>query len=54
MVRLLDIRKEMLARGYHPKDLPKIFPVGKINNMEWQSLAEQIAVLKAKGCDCKV
>lgn len=57
-LRLRDIRKEMLNRGYHPKELP--FPengltgvtFGKINT--WQTLEEQIEVLKEKGCNCQV
>lgn len=51
--RLWAIRKEMLRRGYNPKGLPDApMTFGKVN--EWQTLEEQIAVLKAKGCECAV
>lgn len=51
--RLAKIHKEMVSRGYHPKRLP--IPRGYIGANEykpWQSLEEQIEVLKHKGCDC--
>lgn len=55
--RLSIIRKEMLSRGYNPKLLPfkaqdKI--LWELDVTEWQSLEEQIEVLKAKGCNCKI
>lgn len=56
--RLNEVRKEMLSRGYHPKELPKL----KSNSMamyfgqikEWQTLEQQIEILKAKNCKCKL
>ena len=43
----------MLSRGYNPKDLPDAqmkFGVVK----EWQTLEQQVEILKAKGCKCKL
>lgn len=62
MNRLYKVRKEMLVRGYHPKELPfkydKTWLAGVIVQNQlikpWQTLDEQIAVLKQKGCTCKV
>ena len=51
--RLYLVRKEMLSRGYNPKDLPDAqmkFGVVK----EWQTLEQQVEILKAKGCKCKL
>lgn len=49
--RLYFVRKEMLARGYHPKPLPDApMTHGKVK--EWQTLEEQIEVLKNKHCQC--
>lgn len=55
-VRLLLVRHEMLVRGYHPKELPvySIFSHSFEPIREWQSLDEQKAILKAKGCKCKI
>ena len=51
--RLKLIRKEMLARGYNPKELPpEKKKRGKVN--EWQTLSEQIQVLRNKGCMCVI
>lgn len=51
--RLSVIRSEMLARGWNPKPLPKL--VNKHGAVkERQSLNEQIARLKEKGCNCNV
>ena len=52
--RLHAVRQEMLARGYHPKALPdgKMGCDGKVK--EWQTLEEQIEVLKGKGCKCNI
>lgn len=55
---LYDIRKEMLQRGYKPKKLPEIRHACKNNlcrydiNKEWQTLEEQVEVLRGKGCKC--
>lgn len=54
--RLQFVREEMLARGYHPKE----FYIENENKLircwpkEWQTLEEQIEILKSKGCKCKV
>ena len=52
--RLWAVRKEMLKRGYHPKELPdcKMKIGGKIN--EWQNLEQQIEILKSKHCKCNL
>jgi uncharacterized protein (TIGR02328 family) len=54
--RLYAIKQEMKKRGYHPKELPKVHFNFSFNNklVEWQSLDEQISILKAKGCNCQV
>lgn len=54
--RLQKIRSEMLTRGYHPKLLPEIGSYGfqRSKVKQWQSLEQQIEILKAKGCKCKV
>lgn len=51
-VRLKKVREEMLRRGYHPKDLP-VYNFSPLSPTPWQTLEEQIAILKAKNCDCK-
>lgn len=52
-VRLKDIRKEMLKRGYNPKPLPKLnLKKGKIKT--WQTLSEQIIHLRSKNCECNL
>jgi len=59
-LRLYEIREEMLKRGYNPKKLPNIRhkPVNEFCcsgfPKEWQTLDEQIEVLKQKGCDCNL
>ncbi len=54
-LRLHKIREEMLARGYKPKELPSSVPQVMIGfPKEWQSLEEQVEILKAKGCKCNV
>lgn len=56
--RLFQIRFEMQKRGYNPKQLP--YTPNKLTDMkytdikQWQTLEEQIEVLKSKKCDCKV
>lgn len=54
--RLLYVRNEMIKRGYHPKEVG--FPLHEMWGMgeckEWQTLDEQIQVLKSKGCKCKI
>lgn len=50
-------RNEMIKRGYNPKPLPDVNCEGKPlfgKLKEWQTLEEQIEVLKNKNCDCKV
>jgi hypothetical protein len=54
--RLGLVREEMLKRKYHPKDMPKKpYPLSVPEYepiKEWQTLEEQIEILKAKGCKC--
>jgi hypothetical protein len=54
--RLNYVRKEMINRGYHPHEMPEVLladlTYGKVK--EWQTLSEQIAILKNKKCKCKV
>ncbi len=52
-VRLRAIRQEMVARGYKPKELPLEVKFGGTIK-EWQTLEEQIEILKNKGCNCKI
>lgn len=52
--RLWAVRQEMLKRGYNPKPLPdaRMRCDGKV--IPWQTLEEQIEIIKYKKCDCKV
>jgi len=60
--RLKQIREEMLKRGYHPKELGlSWFNKGYLDGdghyqpnqlTPWQTLEEQIKILKTKGCKC--
>lgn len=60
--RLEKVRIEMIIRGYHPKemlntehDYPELkVMTGLKKPKEWQTLDQQIAILKSKGCKCKV
>ncbi len=55
--RLLLVRNEMLRRGYNPKLLPitlYTIPILKEQYKEWQTLDEQIEVLKLKKCNCNI
>ena len=53
--RLVFIRREMLARGYSPKLIPDYpLEITTKNYIPWQTLDQQIEVLKAKKCDCKI
>lgn len=52
--RMLKVRFEMLSRNYNPKP---IFPRhhnknGSVN--EWQTLEEQINILRLKNCKCMI
>ncbi len=56
-IRLKITREEMLKRGYNPKELPDMPSFELLGNKvrnDWQTLDEQIEVLKLKGCVCKV
>lgn len=52
------IYREMLSRGYNPKPIPALKPnsmgmyFGQIK--EWQNLNQQIEIMKAKNCKCRV
>lgn len=56
--RLETIRNEMILRGYKPKEMPMIPPADCMDSLKvivpWQTLEEQIEVLKSKGCKCNV
>lgn len=53
--RLYETREEMLRRGYHPKDMPKMVRHHECTeSVPWQTLEEQTEVLRAKGCKCDV
>ena len=48
-------RAEMIARGYHPKELPSVtYDTGVEDLRPWQTLDEQIAILRGKNCDCDI
>jgi len=55
-VRLNKVRNEMLRRGYHPKELPnpQYYKIvySNLPPKEWQTLEEQLEVLKSKKCKC--
>lgn len=54
--RLNTVRNEMIDRGYHPKIMPKL-PIIHFfvrNVKPWQTLEQQVEILKAKGCKCKI
>ena len=57
-VRLGKVRNEMLKRKYHPKELMNgsYYKIIYSNSMpkDWQTLEEQIAVLKGKKCECRI
>jgi hypothetical protein len=53
--KLLLIRREMLNRGYHPKQMPKLIKTRSKQVMHrWQTLSQQIELLKSKKCNCKI
>jgi hypothetical protein len=56
--RLGIIREEMLKRNYKPKELPNcplLYTTPEFEKInEWETLDQQIAKLKAKGCKCKI
>lgn len=53
--RLNCIREEMIRRGYNPKELPnKPADIHIDYTTPWQTLKEQIKVLKSKGCKCNI
>lgn len=54
--RLKMVRDEMKRRGYHPKRMPTrpSTLVWWYQEKPWQTLDEQIAVLKSKKCKCNV
>jgi lantibiotic modifying enzyme len=57
--RLRMVRQEMLLRNYHPKELPvsKCFGFEIVYTpleVQWQTLEEQVEVLKNKKCKCKI
>ena len=53
--RLYWVRYEMLKRGYNSKPMPSS-PVNIVPNEveQWETLQEQIEILKAKKCDCQL
>lgn len=53
--RLVIIRREMLARGYNPKPIPDYpIEITTAAYVPWQTLEEQVQVLRSKNCDCKL
>jgi uncharacterized protein (TIGR02328 family) len=59
--RMYQVREEMLFRGYHPKEMPKLIFLGPLREhiQEWQNLEQQVEVLKNKKktqptCHCNV
>ena len=47
----------MISRGYNPKKIPDLnrFPDRKCwEVVPWQTLEQQIEVLKGKHCNCKI
>jgi hypothetical protein len=58
VLRLQAVRQEMLKRGYHPKEAPvldsSLLEQEALHYREWQTLDEQIAWIKTKGCQCQV
>jgi len=59
-IRLFDIREEMKKRGYNPKELPLLKHIQQGEHcceglpIPWQTLEQQIEILKAKGCKCNI
>lgn len=60
--RLQKVRCEMILRGYQPKEMPNTtynYPELKVMTglkkpKKWQTLKQQIQILKSKKCRCKV
>ena len=54
--RIHCVYLEMIARGYKPKQMPPVSATMLTGEVikEWQTLEQQIEILKAKGCKCKV
>lgn len=57
--RLKAVRDEMLKRGYHPKELPECADENthyqnEPEMKEWQTIEQQIEILRSKGCKCMV
>lgn len=52
------VRVEAIKRGYKFRELPFQFfgnlRIGRVKGKEWQTLEEQMRVLKAKGCSCNI
>lgn len=57
---LQKVRQEMLKRNYKPKQLPELEDITSFMEQfnckytPWQTLEEQIEVIKNKGCKCAV
>jgi hypothetical protein len=58
--RLRLVREEMLKRAYNPKELPVLQDLSSFLQQQyckyypWQTLDEQIAILKTKNCKCNI
>lgn len=51
--RMHQVRNEMLKRCYHPKDIPPLRSAYLESSVkQWQTLQEQVEILKAKNCKC--
>lgn len=52
---LTEVREEMVRRHYHPKEFQRGNVFTSSNTYKpWQTLDQQIEVLKNKHCDCKL
>ena len=53
--RMHKIRNEMLRRGYKPKPIIALRSAYLESSVaEWQTYGQQVKILKAKGCECRV
>ena len=49
------VREEMIKRNYHPKEMPPRHVSKATEHIQvWQTLEEQIKILKLKGCKCNI
>lgn len=58
-MRLANVRHEMLKRGYHPKPMPhaRLEDYDSLCSLKvtpWQTLEEQIEIIRNKHCKCNI